>query len=356
MSSNAAPQHRPLTAKELEQRADELERDGPDPPIRAEIRVAGARRPKPKVVVHADEDAWVITAEVAEVTEAPRLGGSITTRPRPRRRRGGRQIDGNIPRRAAVRTRPTVSDVRPAEIRLRSPKGYVDPLVVFPNDSRQILTDHSWPWRLTGKVWNSEGFSASGVLIGDRLLLTAKHVAPANNIAAGKWWMKFTPNFDNGKSPFGSSFVSDVVWYADESDTEYIVSHDYLVGRLYTPLGKKIGYLGATEFDDDWRDLNVWQNIGYPADIGGAARPVVQFDQSIEDDYEDDDGQYLETEASLNNGNSGGPFFSWFTDGHVRACGVVVGGLTFNSDMDNVLAGGPQMVDLIKWGRATWPA
>jgi S1-C subfamily serine protease len=114
--------------------------------------------------------------------------------------------------------------------------------------------------------------------------------------------------------------------------------------------------LGYTSFDDSWRGMEVWDNIGYPFDVGGGSRPAVQFNQSMEDDYEDDNGQYIETEASLNNGNSGGPFFSWFTDGNVRLCGVVSGGFTFNGDRDNVLAGGDDMVRLIDWGRNNWSA
>jgi len=102
--------------------------------------------------------------------------------------------------------------------------------------------------------------------------------------------------------------------------------------------------------------MNVWSNVGYPIDVGGGQRPAVQTGQSMEDDYEDDSGQYIETEASLNHGNSGGPFFSWFTDGQVRLCSVVSGETTFNGDVDNVLAGGDDMINLISWGRANWPA
>lgn len=241
---------------------------------------------------------------------------------------------------------------------LRGPKGNYTPLVVFPGDARHILNDSSWPWRLTGLVTTSDGQAASGVLVGDRLMLTAHHVLPINSIAKGDWWIKFTPNFDSGKhpsEPFGSSFVSDLIIYNADSDNNYFVGHDYMLCRLYEPLGHHLGYLGATFFDDSWRGMQVWNNVGYPIDIGGGTRPVVQVRQSMEDDDEDDDGQILETEASLNHGNSGGPFFSWFTDGYVRLCGVVSGGLSFGDDLDNALAGGDNMVQLISWGRSNWP-
>jgi V8-like Glu-specific endopeptidase len=244
-------------------------------------------------------------------------------------------------------------------VRLRGPKGEYTPLVVFPGDGRRLLTDTSWPWKLTGLVTTSDGASGSGVLVGDRLMLTAHHLRPAQSIAAGSWWMTFAPHFDSALSPanpFGTSYVSDLRHFDAESDTDYIVGHDFMLCRLYEPLGQRLGYLGSTSFDDDWRGLNVWDNIGYPVDVGGGTRPAVQLNQSMEDDSEDDDGQIIETEASLNNGNSGGPFFSWFTDGQVRLCGVVSAGASFNGDQDNALAGGDDMVHLIDWGRANWQA
>ncbi len=104
------------------------------------------------------------------------------------------------------------------------------------------------------------------------------------------------------------------------------MSHDYAVMRLYEPLGTQLGYLGyVAPFDDDWRNLDVWFNVAYHRDFSSFERPAWQR-YAIEDDYEDDDGQLLETEASLEHGSSGSPFFSWFTDGHVYVVGVVGGG------------------------------
>jgi V8-like Glu-specific endopeptidase len=246
--------------------------------------------------------------------------------------------------------------VRPPQPKIRDKKGRkVKPLTVFPGDGRQILFDTSFPWLLTGKIITSDNQSGSGVLIGDRLVLTARHVLPWNSIATGNWWMKFTPHYFDGTEPFGSSFASDARYYGTD-DSEFNLSHDYAILRLFEPLGHQLGYLGTTTFDDDWRNLNVWSNIGYPFDVGGAERPAVQNFQPMEDDYEDDDGQTMETEASLNHGNSGGPFFAWFENGtQVRACGVVSSEVSFNGDTDNSVSGGDNLVNIVDWARANWP-
>jgi V8-like Glu-specific endopeptidase len=354
------PRHRPLTAKELKARAAEFDRDGRPHPVQIVIEVTSSSAPEPKTSVQRDGDRWRIEFDIPGATSVRRTGLTDDTLRRPARaERIPRQLDGFIPADASVRTRPVTELISAQQVRLRGPKGDYVPLVVFPGDARHLLTDSSWPWRLTGLVTTSDGKAGSGVLVGDRLMLTAHHLRPSNSIAKGSWWMTFAPHFDSGtnpNSPFGTSYVSDLRHFDAESDTDYIVGHDFMLCRLYEPLGRRLGYLGSTSFDDDWRGMQVWHNVGYPGDVGGGTRPAVQVNQSMEDDYEDDDGQMLETEASLNNGNSGGPFFSWFTDGNVRLCGVVSGGLTFNGDRDNALAGGDDMVHLIDWGRSNWPA
>jgi len=354
-------QHQPLTTKELEARAAEFNRDGRPHGVQIVVQVTSSSTPEPKTRVHRDGERWRIEFDIPGATAVRRTGLTDGTLPRPARaERIARQLDGFIPADAAVRTRPLTQPIKPQRVRLRGPKGQYKPLVVFHGrDARQLLTDSSWPWNLTGLVTTSDGDAGSGVLIGDRLMLTAHHLRPSNSIARGSWWVNFVPHFDSGSSPsdpFGSSFVSDLAHYDAESDNDYVVGHDFMLCRLYEPLGQQLGYLGATSFDDSWRGLQVWHNIGYPADLFDGSRPAVQINQSMEDDSEDDDGQIIETEASLYYGNSGGPFFSWFTDGNVRLCSVVSADAAFNGDVDNALAGGDDMVNLIIWGRSNWPA
>jgi hypothetical protein len=69
----------------------------------------------------------------------------------------------------------------------------------------------------------------------------------------------------------------------------------------------------------------------------------------------------LESEADLNHGDSGGPVWAWFND-HARIVAVVSGEVDFGTDYglfqthdhDNSLAGGADMVELIRWARQNW--
>jgi hypothetical protein len=269
-----------------------------------------------------------------------------------------RALSAYRPPELAMAYLPTVE--RPTPVTLAHPNGRnYRPLYIFPPDERHVLTDTSWPWLLIGKVFTSDGTSGSGALVGDRLVLTARHVAPWRSIQAGNWWMKFVPHSWDGTEPFGSSFVSHIR-YPSASD----IPHDYAVLRLYEPLGKRLGYFGTTSYDDDWEDEAVWASVGYQADVASAQRPAVQLRASIEEDYSSGDGVALETEADLNHGASGGPFWAWFSGHQARIVGVVSGEVDFatsyvvytSHDYDNALAGGVHMVHLVDWGRSNWPA
>src|SRR5262249_13450101 len=138
---------------------------------------------------------------------------------------------------------------RPAPPRIYSKRGKARPLYGGPDDRRQVLYNTNYPGLLTGKVFTSYNTSGSGVLVRDRLGITARHVVPWNSIAAGSWWMKFVPAYFDGREPFGSSYTSDVHYYGTD-DSDYNLSHDYALMRLFDPLGASLGYLGSTEFDD----------------------------------------------------------------------------------------------------------
>lgn len=239
----------------------------------------------------------------------------------------------------------------------------VEPLWVYDN-ARFAFEDSSWPWGLVGRIFNSDGFSGTGTLIGNRLVLTAGHMIPWTSAAAGSWWMKFVPAYFNGSSLYGAgveSYVSDARGYNTSGN---VTGYDWAILRLYEPLGSSLGYMGYNSYSDDWNDLNVWSNIGYPGDIDNAEEPAFQSGFTINDtDGDNNGGEELETEnCDLNHGNSGGPIFAWWNNGtDPRIVGVVSGQETeyqfpFSTRNDNVFASGNGMVNLCAWGRSNWPA
>jgi V8-like Glu-specific endopeptidase len=235
-----------------------------------------------------------------------------------------------------------------------------EPLWVYDN-ARFPFRDSSWPWGLVGRIFNNEGFSGTGSLIGDRLVITAGHMVPWSS---SSWWMRFVPAYFNGTSLYGAgveSYVSDARGYDVHGS---VTGYDWAILRLYEPLGSSLGYFGYNSYSSDWNDLPVWSNIGYPGDIDNAQEPAFQQGFTINDtDGDNNGGEELETEnCDLNHGNSGGPSFAWWNNGtDPRIVGVVSGQETeyqfpFSTRNDNVFASGDGFVNLCAWGRSNWPA
>ncbi|HXA30147.1 MAG TPA: trypsin-like serine protease [Candidatus Angelobacter sp.] len=236
----------------------------------------------------------------------------------------------------------------------------VRPLWVY-DSHRRAFVDDSWPWGLVGRIFNSNGFSGTGSLVGDRLVITAGHMVPWGS---GPWWIRFVPAYVNGTSLFGAgveSYVSDARGYDVHGN---VTGYDWAILRLYEPLGQSLGYFGYNTYSDSWNDLNVWSNIGYPGDVDNAQEPAFQQGFSINDtDGDSNGGEELETEnCDLNHGNSGGPVFAWWNNGtDPRIVGVVSGEETewkplFSTRNDNVFASGGGFANLCAWGRSNWPA
>ncbi|MGH3829179.1 MAG: trypsin-like serine peptidase [Pseudonocardiaceae bacterium] len=257
--------------------------------------------------------------------------------------------------------RPVPEVRRPQQPWLRRFDGArVRPLWVYDN-ARQAFDNDAWPLGLVGRIFNSQGYSGTGSLIGDRLMITAGHMVPWGE---SSWWMKFVPAYFHGTSLFGTgveSYVSDARGYNTAGN---VTGYDWAVLRLYEPLGSSLGYFGYNGYSSDWNNLPVWSNIGYPGDIDNAEEPAFQQGFTINDtDGDSNGGEELETEnCDLNHGNSGGPMYAWWNNGtDPRIVGVVSGEeaeykFPFSTRDDNVFAGGDGFTNLCAWGRTNWPA
>jgi V8-like Glu-specific endopeptidase len=232
----------------------------------------------------------------------------------------------------------------------------VRPLYVFAPDDRRVYRDASWPWGLVGRITTSGGWSGSGALIGNRLVVTAGHVVPWG---AGSWWMRFVPAFYDGTSLHGAgveSYVSDARGFDTAGD---VTGYDWAVLRLYEPLGQWLGYFGYNGYSSSWEDQAYWTLLGYPGAVSGGTRPSYQSAASVfDDDSDSNGGQELESQVDATPGNSGGPFFGWW-GGDPRIIGVVSGQeedwiFPFGFEKGNVMASGSGFTNLIAWGRTNW--
>jgi hypothetical protein len=211
----------------------------------------------------------------------------------------------------------------------------------------------SYPWRTVGKVFSTGGPTGPeggiGVLVGPNLLLTASHVAPWGN---GPWSMEFIPAFRMGDRPFGSSFVEEFRGYRTEPEASGL---DYVVCKLYNPLGQALGWMGTQSWgDEDEYKRRRFQSSGYPDSFGG--RPAVEFDIRIVDIDSDSPGLELELPIGhpLTAGWSGGPLW-YFPNQEPFVVGVQSGSEKDEVDpRRHVTAGGRGMVDLVKFGLENW--
>jgi V8-like Glu-specific endopeptidase len=254
-----------------------------------------------------------------------------------------------VPRRTAIEAPPAMR---------RFSGRRVTPLWVFGADDRWQFRDPSWPWGLVGRVFNSQGFSGTGALIGDRLLMTAGHMVPWGD---NPWWMRFVPAYYDGSSLHGAgveSYVSDARGYDVQGN---VTGYDWAVCRLYNPLGSWLGYFGYNGYSDSWNNQPFWSIVGYPGAIANAMRPSFQGGITVNDtDGDSNGGEELESEtADLTPGDSGGPMFAWWGN-DPRLVGVVSGEeeidfLWWTIEKDNVMAGGSGFTSLAAWGRSNWP-
>jgi V8-like Glu-specific endopeptidase len=237
---------------------------------------------------------------------------------------------------------------------------------VYPPDQRQVFYPSTYPWRCVGRIFTWTDFSqpnwtwsGSGVLVGPRHVLTAGHVAPWGS---QHWAMLFVPAYYDGASLAGAGATSWVSDYRGWNTNDTVAAHDMCVLRLYdADLGPSLGWMGSKVYDTSWQNGPYWTLAGYPGLIAGAQRPSYQSGIPVLDDDSDSGALEIEHHGSATAGDSGGPFFGFWSDGPYTI-GTVSGGeqitggfLGIGDEDNNINAGGEAMVDLILWARANWP-
>lgn len=240
---------------------------------------------------------------------------------------------------------------------------FTEPVSAYHTDERaNEALRFIYPWRTIGQVLVGFGtdftnvqWSGTGVLVGRNLVLTASHVAPWNR-GPGQWWMRFVPGRRINDEPHGSSYVESFYGsYEDPNDFE-ASGWDYVICKLYTPLGDALGWMGTRSFaseDDYYRRRYI--SVGYPGYFGD--KPAVEYDIDIDDI--DNDGAGLELETSYDNsplgdGWSGGPLWMWENE-KPYVVGILSGNEKDELDPRRyVFGGGGLLVDRVKYGLANF--
>lgn len=233
------------------------------------------------------------------------------------------------------------------------------PTWIIGQDDRQELNETSWPWGCVGKVFTSGGNQASGALLGRRVLLTAGHVVPWDDIAAGDWWMRFVPAYYNGTSLHGpgvESYVSDVSGFNPDLAGGATTAYDRAVCRLYEPLGDQVGWFGAGHYLPAWNGQRWWTNMGYPNldwFLGTSYESGISIHATYNDIF---GGVECSHYGDITHGASGGPMFAFFGQDNPRVIAIVTADNKDTSAGEvNYAAGGPGLFDDVVWARRNWP-
>ncbi len=228
------------------------------------------------------------------------------------------------------------------------------PEKVFGSDQRQIFYPSGYPWRCTGKIYAWTDPSAgpawvgSGALVGPNVVLTASHVVPWGS---SPWMMKFVPAFYDGNSIYGGGYYSYVQSY--QGYRNHGQGDDMAVLKLYTALGNAFGWFGTKTYNSSWEDGNYWTRVGWATDLATGNRPNRVMGFPIVDDDWDGAGLELEYKSDSNGGDSGGPVFSWWSDGPYIV-GAHSGWEQEIFTENNVAAGGSILPSLVQWAHANW--
>jgi hypothetical protein len=240
-------------------------------------------------------------------------------------------------------------------------RAYVEPVTMYRmSGTRDEALRFVYPWCTIGQVLvghnlGTQLWSGSGVLVGRNLLLTASHIAPWNR-GPGQWWMRFVPGRRITDEPHGSSFVESFFGtYSDPNDFE-ASGKDYVICKLYTPLGAALGWMGSRSFGSESDYYNRrFISVGYPGYFGD--KPAVDFDIDIDDIDSDSPGLELETTfwgAPQGDGWSGGPLWMWENE-KPYVVGVLSGNEKDELDPRRYVWGaGGLLVDRVKHGINNW--
>lgn len=225
---------------------------------------------------------------------------------------------------------------------------------IFSPDNRYTFSDTSFPWCTIGRV-DTAGGVASGVMVGPRHLLTVSH-AMVWQAGSSAGWVQFRPSYFDGSAPFGEAWATR--WYAYRKAvgpglSRAEIREDYVVLVLDRRIGDLTGWMGSRTYADSWDGSGYWRHIGYPGDLAALQRPSYERDIALDGSSADSDSHKRAFhQGDVWPGQSGGPFFAWWTG---EDWPRVVAVQSAHNPSTNLAAAGSRLVNLIIQARSDFP-
>jgi protease YdgD len=140
------------------------------------------------------------------------------------------------------------------------------------SDNRRIVESTAYPWRAIGRVNNEQRGFCTGVLVGERMVLTAAHCLRRRNDPSrfvSPRQVHFLAGYSRGSFVQHSRGVS--IAYHGPGMAEAKTADDWAVVILAAPVGRQLGWLPLEQFTPTvWQDDKVGEyrylQAGYSQD------------------------------------------------------------------------------------------
>ena len=252
--------------------------------------------------------------------------------------------------------------------RLRAGGHSVNPLFVYPPDGRHTFNDTTYPWRACGRVVTAVGHGA-GTIVGPQHVLTASHVVDWSQSNGQIGWLRFEPDLQQRRRLRAVDGDHHLQLRADRRSPGRVRRRRGLRGPRHGSPHRRRARMARHQ---DLRRQLGWRRLrgpcwAIPTTSAAAARRPSREASTCPTPrapgfLETGSGRDIETFASLNHGNSGGPTcsasgptapMSWASSAARGRWIPVYSDLT--SRTGNWVAGGSPMPDLVNQARSDHP-